>query len=503
MSYTRELPHDLAAERSVLSALIRDNVLFSVVVDVVNEHDFYQASHALILETMRGMMASGTAIDELTLTHVLTERGTLGEAGGAASVQSIARAALLSGHVREHATIVRDHAVRRNLIRSITAVLELAFSKENTVSELTDQAQSAVLAAIQNDSRQLTWRECVEEAARRALSKEAVSVTGTGLAALDDALAGGLREGELAIVAARPGKGKTVLAMQIARTACRRGKRAAVVTMEMSPIELSDRMMCAEGVVDFGLLRRRNLSCDEWQRFADAAKVIAELSIEVNENIRTMEGVQAWAHTLKMQGKLDVLIIDYLQLLQTEERAESRRHEVEEITRGMKLLAKRLKIPVVLLSQLSRAVENREDGIPELRDLRESGSIEQDADIVVMPHHPAPNMDPERGPIVRPGCCQLWIRKNRNDIGDIYVEARFQGKYMRFVPFEANQEKASAPTPLPPTPAGSGQWAQSTSKPPIPRTSPIVVPPAKPLTPSEQLSLAPAPHSPSRSVPPL
>jgi len=472
VSLSRVAPHDLAAEQSVLAAVIQDNALCAVAGDILSEQHFYASAHQLIWTAMRGMIAKGMAIDELTLIDALTESGTLTKSGGAAGVQALARSTVVPAHIREHAMIVRDCAVRRTLIRACSSVVESAYVRERSASELKDEAQAAILSVVQSDSgdRVLTTSEHVQALVEWLQSPESEAVVSTGLQVLDTEIADGIREGELVIIAARPSEGKSALAMQIGIHAAKAGKPVGVVTLEMTPRDLFLRSICAEEGIELQLVRTRKLDADGWKRFANGARTIAALPLEVTERAQTIEAVMAWAYSLSLQGKLGILVIDYLQLLRSEHKSESRRHEVEDMTRALKLLAMRLKIPIVLLSQLSRAVENRDGRIPELSDLRESGSIEQDADIVLMIHHPDP--DPEENPKNRipRGYCRLWLRKNRNGVRDISVSLVFEGKYVRFVPLSAYQGQVAAQSTQKASVTTAASFAQPTSKPTIPRT---------------------------------
>jgi len=438
-------PHDTAAEIAVLTGVLSNNANMGAVVDIVLESHFYTPGHRAIWRAMRRMMADGVAIDYVTLRKALLQYGDLDQAGGQKMLDTLMNTMPVSGNIREHAQIIRDCASRRDVIRSCESIASSAYLREKSAQELIDEAQAAILSMMQSDSapRQLTTSEHIDGLISWLQSPESSLTITTGLDALDAELTGGLRAGEVVIVAGRPSEGKSVLAMQIAINAAKCGKHVAVASLEMEPRELFLRSACADAETEVGKVRSRQLDNPSWERFCTATIALAKLPIVVSSNHHTLEAVSALAHSLAIQGKLDVLVIDYLQLLRAEQKTESRRHEVEHITRAIKLLAMRLKIPIVLLSQLSRAIESRDTGLPELSDLRESGAIEQDADIVIMVHHPDPKSD--KLGVQPPGFAQLWIRKNRNGARDISVPCVFKGCYAKFVSLTPAQKHAVTP----------------------------------------------------------
>lgn len=483
MSTPRTMPCDLAAEKSVLAAVLHDNASIAVALEVLHEEDFYQSAHRAIWTTLRSMMSAGQAIDAITLVSALTERGTLSDSGGAAAIQSLA-GLVVSPNIREHAMIVSDCAMRRRLIRSCSAVTEAAYVREQSSTTLTEQAQAAVLELVQRDgqSAELSTREKVEDMVAWLRSPESGAAISTGIPALDKRLCGGFREEELVIIAARTGKGKSSLAMQIAQHVAIREKRhVGVISLEMSDRELLLRAGCSEGRVPLEAARARQLDKAQWERLLGASRVIANSTLTIYSRVQSIESIIAWAQAQAVQKKLDLLVIDYLQFANSAEKQESRVAELAVITRALKFLAKRLKIPVVVLSQLSRASVG--DGqVPELHHLRESGSIEQDADIVLMIHHPDPDEE-----TIRPiGYCEIWVKKNRNGEPDVCVPLIFKGAYVRFDSMPGPQASAgNQPSQRPAVPgtsrpgAASGPaagFAQPSSKPAIPRT-PIVAPP--------------------------
>lgn len=487
MSTTRTMPCDLAAEKAVLAGVLHDNALIAVALEVLHEEDFYQSAHRAIWTTMRSMVSAGQAIDAITLVSAMTERGTLGDAGGAAAIQSLAGLAV-TPNIREHATIVSDCAMRRRLIRSCSAVTEAAYQREQSSTVLTEQAQAAVLTLVQRDGQgaEQSTREKVESMVSWLQSPEAGAVISTGIPALDARLCGGFREEELVIIAARTGKGKSSLAMQIAQhVAIREQKHVGVISLEMSDRELLLRAGCSEGRVPLAAARAKQLDKGQWEQLLGASRVIANSTLTIYSRVQTIESIIAWAQAQAVQKKLDLLVIDYLQFMNSAEQHEGRVSELAAITRALKFLAKRLKIPVVVLSQLNRA--SVADGqVPELHHLRESGSIEQDADIVLMIHCPEPDTE-----TIRPiGYCELWLRKNRNGEPDVCVPLVFKGAYTRFEPMPGpqasagNQSSHRAAIPSASRPgSASGPvagFAQPSSKPAIPRTP--VIPGPKPAS---------------------
>lgn len=492
MSTPRTMPCDLAAERAVLAGVLHDNASIAVALEVLHEDDFYQSAHRSIWTTLRSMMSAGQAIDAITLVSALTERGTLGDAGGAAAIQSLAGLAV-SPNIREHAMIVTDCAMRRRLIRSCAAVTEAAYVREQSSTTLTEQAQAAVLELVQRDGQgaELSTCEKVDGMVTWLRSPESGAAISTGIPALDKRLCGGFREEELIIIAARTGKGKSSLAMQIGQhVAIREKKHVGVISLEMSDRELLLRAACSEGRVPLTAAREKQLDKAQWERLLGASQIIAGSTLTIYSRVQTIESIIAWAQAQAVQKKLDLLVIDYLQFMSSAEKQESRVAELATITRSLKFLAKRLKIPVIVLSQLNRA--SVADGqVPELHHLRESGSIEQDADIVLMIHHPLPDEE-----TIRPvGYCEIWIKKNRNGEPDVCVPLIFKKAYTRFDPIPGPQASAGNQTSQSPAapsasrpgsvsgPAAAG-FAQPSSKPAIPRRPIVAGPQTASLFPS-------------------
>lgn len=390
----KQTHEDLAAERAVLGALLADPSIFALVAEKVTADDFANPAHAQIFEAIRRLDTASKQVDQLTVSEELKEMGQLAAVGGVAYLMSLDQAVPYVGNATQYAQIVKDQAVRRRLAQAGREIVDLASQETGEVGELLDEAQRKVfLLAEQRQSGELRPVSELMEQTLELLDKMKASATGitglsTGFIDLDMQLTG-LHAGELIILAARPGIGKTSLAMNVAtHAALKEDKAVGIFSLEMPADQLLMRLLASCARVDMKKLRGGRLSPHDEEKFQEMAGQLynAPLYIDDTGGLSPYD-LRAKARRLKQKDpRLSLLVIDYLQLMHVKGRVESRQLEVAEISRSLKQLAKELEVPIIALSQLNRKVEERKGGKPMLSDLRESGAIEQDADVVMFIH---------------------------------------------------------------------------------------------------------------------
>jgi replicative DNA helicase len=386
------LPHSEEAERSVLGGILLDNQLFHRAQEILKSPDaFYSTRHRRIFKALATLMEAGTALDLVTLRAELERMGELDACGGPAYIADLTGGVGRSVNVEHYAQIVKEKAVLRDLIHTAKEIQGAATRPEASTEEILDHAEKKIFEVAQGrlrtgfihigESADMSLK-LIEELTER---KELITGIPSGFVQLDEMTAG-LQATDLIILAARPSMGKTALALNVASTAAmRHGSSVGIFSLEMSHQQLFIRMLCSEARVDAHRLRTGRIGQEEWQRIIKAYQELSAASIWIDDTpgVTVLE-VRAKARRLKHERKLDLLILDYLQLMRGTTRYESRQQEISDISRSLKELAKELKVPVVALSQLSRAPEQRGgDRRPQLSDLRESGAIEQDADVVL------------------------------------------------------------------------------------------------------------------------
>ena len=392
------IPASETAERAVLGAVLADANCFYRIVDTVRVDDFYGDAHRAIFEAFTRLAADNRDIDLLTATDQLERSGTLTVAGGVAYVASLAEGLPDPANVEHYAAIVRERAVKRELLKISQELMATCARDEGEAMDALDAAETQILSIAERAMRgglQPVGKLVHEEVAHiERVSKSSAPYTGieTGYYRLDE-LTSGLQKQDLVILAARPGVGKTALALNIAaHCAIRSGMKVAVFSLEMSAVALTRRLLAAEARINLKRLARGLLSktadsrqeASDWQRLAEAADRLADASLWVDDTagISVLE-LRGKCRRMMMEHGLDLVVVDYLQLMSSGTKAENRTQEVSAITRGLKAVAKQLNVPLLVLSQLSRNPERRGDQRPQLSDLRESGSIEQDADVVI------------------------------------------------------------------------------------------------------------------------
>lgn len=387
-------PQNNEAEQSLLGSLLIDRDAIIKVIDIVHAQDFYRETHRMIFEAMLELFSQHEPIDILSLTNRLSEMKQLETVGGRTYLVSLANAVPTASHITTYANIVQKKATLRRLIEAATDITKLGYTEAEDTEIVLDQAEERLFSVSQKYLKRafVPLREALAEAFERIdeLHKESGKLRGltTGFRELDNILAG-LQKADLVILAARPSVGKTSLALDIARHVGTHAKiPVGIFSLEMSKDQLVDRLLCAEAGIDLWRMRTGRLSDregdDDFPRIGHAMGALSEAPIYIDDSSTSniME-IRARARRLQSEKGLGLLVIDYLQLMEGPSKDEGRVQEISQITRSLKSIARELNIPVLALSQLSRATEARSPAIPKLSDLRESGSIEQDADVVM------------------------------------------------------------------------------------------------------------------------
>ncbi|MDD5342231.1 MAG: replicative DNA helicase [Patescibacteria group bacterium] len=420
-------PHNLEAEQAVLGSLLIDKEAITKIADIVTAGDFYRDIHRFIFEAMLELYSKREPIDLLSLSNRLEELGHIDLIGGRTYLTTLANIVATSSHVVHYATIIQRKATLRRLIESASEITEMGFNEQDEVDSVLDRAEQSLFQVSQRFLKQNFYpiRDLLTEAFDRMdeLHRESGKLRGlaTGFPDLDNLLAG-LQKSDLIILAARPSVGKTSLALDFARQiAIKQKATVAIFSLEMSKEQLIDRFLCSEAKVSLWKFRTGRLSDQgEENDFTNIAHAMGKLSeaklfIDDSATANIME-IRTKARRLQSEHGLDLLIVDYLQLMEGRGTSDNRVQEVAEITRGLKAVARELNVPVLGLSQLSRAVEMSKPAIPKLAHLRESGSIEQDADVVMFIYRKTMDRNFQREDI-KPeeiNLAELHIAKHRN-----------------------------------------------------------------------------------------
>ncbi|MEJ7650250.1 MAG: replicative DNA helicase [Nakamurella sp.] len=420
--FERQPPQDLAAEQSVLGGMLLSKDAIADVVETLRSGDFYKPAHSLIFDAVLDLYAKGEPADPITVTGELDRTGKLSRTGGATYLHHLTSMVPTAANAGFYAHIVAEKAILRRLVEAGTTIVQLGYGGADgemgggAVDEIVDRAQ----AELYDVTERRTSEDYVilDEILQPTLDEiDAIASSGgrgsgipTGYADLD-ALTNGLHPGQMVIIAGRPGMGKSTAAMDMARHAAIKHKMATVVfSLEMSKTDLAMRLLSAEGEIKLSQMRSGTMTDRDWQKIVRRMGEItdAPLFFDDSPNMTIME-IRAKARRLKQRHDLKLIVVDYLQLMTSGKKVESRQQEVSEFSRQMKLLAKELELPVVALSQLNRGAEQRTDKRPMLSDLRESGSLEQDADVVILVHRPDAYDSEDR-----PGEADLMVVKHRN-----------------------------------------------------------------------------------------
>jgi replicative DNA helicase len=434
--FDRTPPQDLAAEQSVLGGMMLSKDAIADVVEHLRGGDFYKPAHELVYEAILDLYGRGEPADAVTVSAELTKRGEMARVGGAPYLHTLISMVPTAANAGYYARIVRERAVLRRLVEAGTRIVQLGYATEGgDVDDLVNSAQAEVYAVTEQrtsedylplaDILNGTMEE-IEAAGHRG---EGMVGVPTGFAELDR-LTNGLHPGQMIVLAARPAIGKSTMALDIARSASiKHGLTSVIFSLEMTRNEITMRMLSAEARVPLQNMRKGQMRDEDWQKLAATMGKIssAPLFVDDSPNMSLME-IRAKCRRLKQRHDLKLVIIDYLQLMSSGKRVESRQQEVSEFSRALKLLAKELEVPVIAISQLNRGAEQRTDKKPMLSDLRESGAIEQDADVVILLHRE----DAYERESPRAGEADFIVAKHRNGPTDTIVVA-FQGQYARFV----------------------------------------------------------------------
>lgn len=445
-------PHNLDAEMSVLGGLMVDSFAFNEIAGLIHEEDFYKNAHRRIFVAIQDLATRAQPVDIITVSNLLNDRRELEAIGGAAYLADVMNQTPSASHIGSYAQIVHEKALLRKLIQMSGEIVEKAYTESYAdVETFLDEVEGQIfsLADKQNQSGLTGAAELIKVSIDRLteLSQQKGDCTGvaTGFTQLDK-MTTGFQPGELIIIAARPSMGKTAFSLNIAQHAAIRSKKTvAYFSVEMAKEQLMMRMLASEARVNLGDLRIGSINDNAWPRLIDKAAKMAEAKIFIDDTsgISPFE-VRAKCRRLQAQHGLDMIIIDYLQLMEIKQRVESRERMIAEVSRTLKAIAKELRIPVIALAQLNRGVEGRSDRRPMLSDLRESGSIEQDADVIMMLYRE--DYYDRENPEIK-GISEVIIGKQRNGpVGT--VKLKWEATIGRF----SNLEDAPAEHPLPPPP---------------------------------------------------
>lgn len=386
----RSFPQSIEAEQAVLGAVFLKPTLLPEINEILASVDFYRPEHGVLYGHLQKMSTAGEAIDLVTVTESMRSRDLLDKVGGLGFLTAINQSVPTAANARHYVDIVLEKSRRRQIIDAGTAIVNAAYDESIEIEDVLDQSENTILAVTNKEwSKQgSSMTDILLNTFSRidALCKNKGGITGIPTGFVDfDRLTAGLHPSDFIIIAARPSMGKTAFALNIAaHVALHQDKHVALFSLEMSDEQITERILCAEGAVDSQKLRVGELNKDDWDRMLCTAEMLGGENLQVDDTPEiTAAALRQKARKIKSQHGLDLIIIDYLQLMEgSKGKTENRQQEIAEISRSLKALARELNVPVIALSQLSRAVETRQDKRPMLSDLRESGSLEQDADIV-------------------------------------------------------------------------------------------------------------------------
>jgi replicative DNA helicase len=433
--FDRVPPSDPFAEQSVLGGMLLSKDAVADVVDRIRGVDFYQPSHELIFETIMALYGQGEPADAVTVAAALSRGGDLQRVGGASYLHTLVASVPTAANAGYYAEIVREKAILRRLVTAGTRIAQLGYSAQGEVDAIVDRAQAEVYD-VTSDRTSEDYQVLADLMHDAMAEIETIANRGGGMVGVPtgfadlDALTNGLHAGQMIVVAARPAMGKSTVGLDFARSASiRHGLTSAIFSLEMSRTEIVMRLLSAEAQIPLQHMRSGNMSDTDWTKMAKHMSRVSEapLFIDDSPNLTMME-IRAKCRRLKQRHDLRLVIIDYMQLMTSGRKVESRQQEVSEFSRSMKLLAKEIDVPVIAISQLNRGPEQRTDKRPMVSDLRESGSIEQDADIVMLLHR-EDAYEPESP---RAGEADFIIAKHRNGPTST-IPVAFQGHYSRFV----------------------------------------------------------------------
>lgn len=436
-------PYSLEAEESVLGSMLIDAECISTVFEFLKTEDFYREENKEIFGAMEQLYAKDRRIDPITVSNALQDAGTLAAVGGKEFVAGLAIKVLAVTNIKSHIEIILEKSLRRKLIGAANKISQLAYEGTQTPVEIAEVAEKAIFDVLQGREKsglvhiKEVLMDSYDHLGELAAMDTAITGVETGFSHFDN-ITSGFQKSTLNILAARPGVGKTSFALNIARNVAVRNKETvAIFSLEMGREELVNRIWTSQALVDSARLKTGMLEQDDWTRLATSLAPLSESPIYIDDtsNISVTE-IRSKCRRLKLEKNLGLVIVDYLQLMQGNSKSgESRQQEVSEMSRALKIMAKELEVPVLTLSQLSRSIEQRQDKTPMLSDLRESGAIEQDADMVMFIHRKE-----DEGENANPNLVELTIAKHRSGpTGKISL--MWQPSYTNFVSVDTAHEE--------------------------------------------------------------
>lgn len=443
---TKVPPHSLEAERSTLGSLLIDKDAIIKIADLLTSDDFYHEKHAMIYAAIMDVFEKRNPIDVLTLTSNLEDKKELAQVGGASYIAELTSEVPTASHIFQYATIVKQKAVLRKLLKAGDTITGLGFDETAEIENLLEDAEKAIFNVSQTfiKDRFVHVKEVLSQTYEKLAdlhdpeSKNKYRGVPTGFRDLDNILSG-MQSSDLLIIAARPSMGKTSLALNIAQNVAKKEYSVGVISLEMSKEQLVERMFCSLLGVDSWKMRTGKLTDEDFGKIGGIMDELNNMKLFIDDSIGgSIVELRAKARRLQMENGLDLLIVDYLQLMNAGKSgygSTNRVQEISEISRALKGLARELRIPVIALSQLSRAVELRPTKIPQLSDLRESGAIEQDADVVLMLYRE----DYYEEDSDRAGVTDVYIRKHRNGPTG-RIELGFKKEQMKFISLEKQRK---------------------------------------------------------------
>jgi replicative DNA helicase len=439
-------PHSLEAEKSVIGSLLVDKDAIIKISDFLKPEDFYHDAHKMIYEAINALYDKRSPIDLVTLSAILDDKDQLKIVGGSSYLSQLAADVPTASHIFQYATIVKEKAILRRLIIAGDEIKGYGFTEDQDIEQLVDKAEKALFGVSQTfvSDRFVHIKDVLGGTYEKISdlhdpeAREKYRGISTGFKSLDNILSG-LQPSDLVILAARPAMGKTAFALNIAQNIAKRGKSVGLMSLEMSKEQLVERMFCSLLSVDSWKMRTGKLTDEDFSKIGSVMDEMNSMKIYIDDSLgNSISELKAKARRLKMESGLDILVIDYLQLMSGSKGGGyqmNRVQEISEISRSLKELARDLSIPILALSQLSRAVELRPTKIPQLADLRESGAIEQDADVVLMMYRE----DYYEEDTERKGVTDLFIRKHRNGpVGQI--ELMFKKEQLKFMDVEKQRQ---------------------------------------------------------------
>lgn len=439
----RQVPYSIEAEQAVLGSIMKDSESLGDAAEILSEDDFYLSSNKYIFRAVMQLFNENKAIDFVTVAEALKTSGKLEAAGGIENLKTLINSVPTTQHVEYYSKIIKEKSVLRELIKGAKSISDMAYDESDTLPRLIERSEQIVFdISASRESNDLVHISDILQLSYESIAKNSENqggITGldTGFGELNKRT-GGFHGGELIIIAGRPGMGKSTFAVNIAEyVSIHLGKTVAIFNLEMPRDQIVNRIICSQALVSNGKIRTGTLQPDDWEKIVDVADTIARAPMYIDDSASiTVSQIRAKCRRLKQINNLEMVVIDYLQLMQGSGRSENRQQEISEISRSLKVLAKELDIPVVALSQLKRESESQKGKRPILSDLRESGAIEQDADMVMfLFRNYYYSKDPEEKDL-----SECIIAKNRSGETDSFMLG-FKGEYTKFQNLEYRAEE--------------------------------------------------------------